>query len=478
MGTKGGAPKTQTITQTNDPWSGAQGTLSTALNAATQAYNQGAPAYYSGQTVAPMSEFTTAGLNNVAQNAGAASGMANMGSSWLANAAGPRYTPGQGNIATQAAGFQSNPWGSTAAGLTGAAMNNPYAQGVVNASQQTPTGQGMDSLRYAASGGLMQNNPYLDQTFAQGANAIRNQVDAAFNRAGRNFGSANYGDALAHQLGNYATDLYGNAYNTNANITAQAASQLAGYDQNNVDRAMSGYNTAANLYNTGVGQAMQGAGLGGNLYGNDLSQALSAYQALASQGNSQASQQMQAASLLPTMYSMGQQGAADMLGAGQTLDQYNQQLLNADIDRYNYNNNAQRSNIEWLNAIASGQGQLGGTQTSQQPYSQGNSLMSGIGTALGVNSLMGSLGFASGSAGSVIPTILSLFAGGSDRRLKDDIVPVARDPRGFNWYEFRYKWDEPGTVRTGVMADEVEKIIPHAVARNADGIAFVDYGAL
>jgi hypothetical protein len=71
------------------------------------------------------------------------------------------------------------------------------------------------------------------------------------------------------------------------------------------------------------------------------------------------------------------------------------------------------------------------------------------------------------------------FMGGSDRRLKDDIVWVGRDDRtGFALYEFHYKGDPTGKRYRGVMADEVEKLVPEAVAENELGYKLVNYDML
>lgn len=63
----------------------------------------------------------------------------------------------------------------------------------------------------------------------------------------------------------------------------------------------------------------------------------------------------------------------------------------------------------------------------------------------------------------------------SDRRLKRHIKKLRDDPRGFGIYEFRYLWDK--TLHIGVMADEVEKIIPEAVFNIGD-VKAVDYGRI
>lgn len=64
----------------------------------------------------------------------------------------------------------------------------------------------------------------------------------------------------------------------------------------------------------------------------------------------------------------------------------------------------------------------------------------------------------------------------SDRRLKKDVEKVGQNgPYGV--YRFRYVWDDPGTERTGYMADEVAKVKPEAVSE-IGGFLAVDYAQL
>jgi hypothetical protein len=65
----------------------------------------------------------------------------------------------------------------------------------------------------------------------------------------------------------------------------------------------------------------------------------------------------------------------------------------------------------------------------------------------------------------------------SDIRLKTDIEP-AGERNGHAWYSYRYVWDEPGTVRSGVMAQEVIQTRPDAVITHPLGFLMVDYAAL
>lgn len=56
----------------------------------------------------------------------------------------------------------------------------------------------------------------------------------------------------------------------------------------------------------------------------------------------------------------------------------------------------------------------------------------------------------------------------SDRRLKKDIEDTGRDVNGFNVYRYRYKGESSDQPKhTGVMAQEVEKKMPHAVVVDA-----------
>lgn len=71
---------------------------------------------------------------------------------------------------------------------------------------------------------------------------------------------------------------------------------------------------------------------------------------------------------------------------------------------------------------------------------------------------------------------------GSDRRLKENVVCIAKHPLGFGLYLFDYKAElreKWGHGRQfGVMADEVERVMPEAVTVDCDGHRRVDYGKL
>ncbi len=71
---------------------------------------------------------------------------------------------------------------------------------------------------------------------------------------------------------------------------------------------------------------------------------------------------------------------------------------------------------------------------------------------------------------------------GSDRRIKENIVRIGDHPLNIGLYLFDYK---PGFGETwgqgrqfGVMAQEVESIMPQAVSTHPEGYKLVDYAML
>jgi hypothetical protein len=77
-------------------------------------------------------------------------------------------------------------------------------------------------------------------------------------------------------------------------------------------------------------------------------------------------------------------------------------------------------------------------------------------------------------------TLASSVAGiaTSDERVKQNIKKIG-EKNGFNWYEFEYKdgYGLPVGKHEGVIAQEVEKVIPEAVTE-VNGIKQVDYNKL
>jgi hypothetical protein len=252
-------------------------------------------------------------------------------------------------------------------------------------------------------------------------------------------------------IGDISSQLRGNAYNQNYGAMTGLTSQLAGLQGQ------------YGLANQGLqGQyGLAGAGLAGQLGGQQASLSQQANLAnqqadLARAGLGYQGQQIDLSAMGMTPNVLGNQctagGALQGLGGAQTA--YDQAKINEEMQRYNFNQQAPWQNLnQYANIIQPGTG-IGGTQTKD---GEGSSALSNIGTAA-----------------STALTLAKLFAM-SDRRLKTDIQPVGKLDNGLTVYKYRFK--SGGPMQIGVMADEVEKVIPEAVGE-IDGYKAVNYGML
>lgn len=103
----------------------------------------------------------------------------------------------------------------------------------------------------------------------------------------------------------------------------------------------------------------------------------------------------------------------------------------------------------------------GNLQNYQQQQANNNAMMGGL---FG----LGSAGIGAYGMSKLGPAALAL----SDRRLKRNIHRIGTLPNGLAVYRYRYVWGGPEQV--GVMADEVKRVLPHAVV-NIGGYDAVNY---
>lgn len=88
------------------------------------------------------------------------------------------------------------------------------------------------------------------------------------------------------------------------------------------------------------------------------------------------------------------------------------------------------------------------------------------------SSLAGLLGGGSSGGGVIGGTPIS----SSDIRLKKNLVRLGETPAGIPLYAFNYLWeDEDDNIHIGVLAQQIEEIIPEAVIINENGFRLVDY---
>lgn len=149
----------------------------------------------------------------------------------------------------------------------------------------------------------------------------------------------------------------------------------------------------------------------------------------------------------------------NQLGAsGSALDAYNQALIDADIQRYNYGQDADwNRTMQYISAVNGTP--WGSTSSTNMP--RGNAFSSALGTGSSILGMLGMTG-AFGPAGWL-----------SDERAKTDIERVGTLDNGLPVYRYRYVFGGPMMI--GVMAQEALEVAPHAVSVRDDGYLQVDY---
>lgn len=217
----------------------------------------------------------------------------------------------------------------------------------------------MGQLSNIGSGAMLNANPYVDAMFNKAAGRVGEQfsknvmpgVASMFSQAGRygsnamqeatNQAQQNYGDTL----GNLATQIYGGNYATERGLQQEALGQLG--------------------TNFGRERALQLSALG---MAPQLAQA-----------------------------DYGDIAQLGQLGASQ--EARNQQLLNADISRWDYGQNLNSQKLAQLNQLLQGGAAYAGqTSSSTLPEAQRNPLMGAIGGGMAGYQLGGAIGTAMGGA--------------------------------------------------------------------------------
>lgn len=260
----------------------------------------------------------------------------------------PNYYPGQ-TVADQ------SQWTQNALQMQADRAQNgsPLIDNASNAMNNITTGQalqnnqGLNVLNQLSQ----EDNPYVDELYNRANSQAQSAINGNFSSAGR-YGSGAHAAASADAANNLANEMYSSLWDKRADA-AQAAGQL---------------------YNTGIGQQVV-AGQAG--------------QQLANQAYTDAA-------------ALGQAGAA--------MDDYNQQKINADIDRYNYNQQQALLALQNYNNLI--QGSYGGTTTTTGQQNSGGST---FGNVLGGALTGGGIGYglAAGSAlGGPIGAGIGALAGG------------------------------------------------------------------
>ena len=349
------------------------------------------------------------------------------GTSTVSQTAIPDWQQGQvvanENIANSLA---SQPY-QTYQGQTIAGFSPLQQQGMQMTQQAATAGQpALNAASQLTGAATQQWNPQAAQSlmspYVQAS--LQPQVQALQIQQAQN---ANNINARATQAGAYGDAQYGNEQALNNFFGNQ---NLAGIESQGFNTA---YNNAQNQFNT-QNQNLLSAG---QQFGNI----------------SNAAQQQ------------GLTGANAVFNAGTQQQQLNQQQL---TEAYQNFVNQQNYPYQQLNARIAATANspyqvptanLAPTSATAQNLGAFASLAGGVGSLLGGGSSSG-----------------GVYGGASDRRVKKAIKEIGKLASGLKVYKFKYNWEpEHAPEWIGVMADEVEKIIPDAVFEMVNGLKCVDY---
>jgi len=387
----------------------------------------------------------------------------------------------------QAGGINAGAYGQ-AGGINAGAYGQATGQLNLSNVARMPVNAGMTGQNAI----LSRLTPQIQQVEAATAQRLANQ--------GITPGSEAYRNAMRDQ-GQQANDLYTQAALQGINLDIGANQQ--GYGQ-----ALS----SAGLYNQAInqnfGQGLSAQQLSNQAINQNFGQGLSAQQ-LANQaigqnfGQGATAREMQNQAIAQNfgqgVTSTGLQNAAQAQAANQQMAQESanreaqNQIFNQQMSSANFQNAARQNDLQM---------QLG---LYNQPLNQVNALMAGsqiqnptfqaytgsnVNAApvfqaaqqtgqdaqaayaqqvAAANARMAAIGAIGGAAGTALSG--TSF---SDIRLKSKIVRVGTHPLGIGIYEY----DIDGRRERGVIAQEVERVLPSAVIEHSNGYKMVDYGAL
>ncbi len=340
----GGSSKNTTNTVA-EPWKEQKPYLIDVFKEAQSMYDRGAltPAYYGGNTVAPQSDYTVQAMQMQANRAKNGSAVINSATDTVNSLMRSGLGGNQGLN-------YLNSYGKTDALAKSAGYNS-----MLGAAGKALTGNaGLSALGQMTTA----VNPYSESLLDRATDQALSKINGNFSQAGR-YGSGAHEAAAADAAANLANQFYSNAYDQQMQA-AQAQGQL--YNQA-LESQIGAYNAANDAYMQNQGNLLDAARNAGDLYNSGMGALFGGADSALNLGN------------------QAYQDAAALSEAGGVKDDYQQMLINAAIDKYNYNANAQ------LNALSNYMqlinGSYGGTNTStgKQGSNAGQTLGNAIGGA-------------------------------------------------------------------------------------------------
>lgn len=389
----GGGGQTQTSQTGIDPM--LKPYISYGLTEAQNLYKGNTPQYYGGQMYVSPSQATQQALQAntnraLTGNPLLTSAQANLGNLQTAtNVANPMYaniynnaqtSPNlanavYGGMATGALRNQATPqyqnlYGSanTTPSLSGDVYSNLAAGNITNAAN--PYNQA------TASGSYLNSNPYFNQALGGAAQAAQtNYYDAIKQAQGGAAQAGRYGSNVSADLQNRAATTLANTlankygelafqnYGNERGLQEAAMGRLGSLSQSDIANQLAGATNLAQAgQNTFANQLAATQGLA-NVSQQNLANQMAGAQALTGVGQQQLANQLQAAGGLastsaadlsrqlaagqaaPTLAAADYNDINQLLKSGQAMEEYQQKALDADINKFNYQQNLPYSKL-------------------------------------------------------------------------------------------------------------------------------------
>lgn len=313
-GGKSGGGSSSTTVQKADPWKAQRPYLKEMFKQSQKLYKSGelAPAYYSGQTVAGMDPATSAALDMQEQRALAGNAGMLSAQAQLSDTMSGKYLN-----STPFSADAQNPFADAANPFAGA--DNPFAN---------------------TSG-----NPQLEAMVQRAIGQSNAGVNSGFAGTGR-YGSGAHAAAMNDAAGNIATRMYGQAYDQDMNRNLEAWNA-------NMNREY------------GAWDANRGREYGAWDAGQN--RALSAW-------NTERDNQIKGMMFAPQLAQADYQDIASLSEVGTARENYAQELLNADIDKYNYEASRPSTALQNYANLIQGNYGMSGSSTSSGSAGRGNPL--------------------------------------------------------------------------------------------------------
>lgn len=358
----GGSTK-QTTQSSAEPWKAAQPALTQSLTDADNIYKSGQGfGPYTGSTVVPYSQQSQQAMGDITNRAGWGQPAFD---AQLNNVANNAYQGGlnspQRDALAQMQGFSQG-----TGDVSGQKFQNIYDNaGGPSYSEQY--------LKDIASGGMLnRQDPNFERVLSR---ATENATTAGGMQAAANgrYGSASGQKAVATAVGDLEANARVGQYN------AERGNQLTATGMLDQQR------------NAGFGNQMNAANSQVGVWNNNMDRRMNASGSAFNAGQQQQNNINSNTSALSDAYNASLNPAESRMGVGGMYEDLAGRTMNDQLRIWQGQQQAPKSAIEWLNAIGSGSGSLGGTQSGTAQGPKASPFGQVAGGLLGAASLFGGL---------------------------------------------------------------------------------------